>query len=55
MPILLHDRHPNRLKIARAIIFHRVDAVAKRSLAFVGVSSDHIRMNAMALKITCKK
>ena len=55
MPILLHDRHPNRLKISRATIFHRADAVTKRSLASVGVSSDHIRMNAVALKITCKK
>ena len=55
MPILLHDRHPNRLKISRATISHRVDAVTKRSLASVGVSSDHIRMNAVTLKITCKK
>ena len=55
MPILLHDRYPNRLKISRATISHRVDAVTKRSLASVGVSSDHIRINAVALKITCKK
>ena len=55
MPILLHDRHPNRLKISRATISHREDAVAKRSLASVGVSSDHIRMNAVALRTTCKK
>ena len=55
MPILLHDRHPTRLKITRATISHRVDAVAKRPLASVGVSSDHIRINAVALKITCKK
>ena len=55
MPILLHDRHPNRLKISHATISHRVDAVTKRYLASVGVSSDHIRINAVALKITCKK
>ena len=55
MPIILHGRHPNRLKISRATISHRVDAVTKRSLTSVGVSSDHIRINAVALKITCKK
>ena len=55
MPILLHDRHPNRLKISGATISHQVDAVTKRSLASVGVSSDHIQINAVALKITCKK
>ena len=39
MPILFHDRHSNRLKISRATISHRVDAVTKRSLASIGVSS----------------
>ena len=52
MPILLHDRHPNRLKISRATISH---PVTKCSLASVGMSSDHIRINAVARKITCKK
>ena len=55
MPILLHDRHPNQLKIARATISHRIDPVTKRSLASVGVSNDHIRISAVAQKITCKK
>ena len=41
MPILLHDRHPNRLKISRATISQRIDPVTKRSLASVEVSSDH--------------
>ena len=36
MPILLHDRHSNRLKITRATISHRVDAVAKCPLASGG-------------------
>ncbi|VAH68683.1 unnamed protein product [Triticum turgidum subsp. durum] len=37
MPILLHDRHLNRLKISRATISQRKDPVTKCSLASVGL------------------
>ena len=55
MSILLHDRHPNRLKISRATISQRTDPVTKCSLASVWVSSDHERIRAVVRNKTCKK
>ncbi|XBI42641.1 hypothetical protein VPH35_107498 [Triticum aestivum] len=52
---MLCDRHPNRLNIARATISHWLHPVTKGSLESIGVRKEHIRIHAVALKMTCKK
>src|SRR6266496_2790932 len=52
---MLCDRHPNRLNIARPTISYWLHPVTKGSLESVGVSKDHVRIHAVALKMTCKK
>ena len=47
--------HPNRLNITRATISHWLHPVIKGSLDSIGVGKDHVRIQTVAQKMTCKK
>jgi len=54
-PSLLIARQPNRLKIACATVSHRLHPISISFLASAWLSNDHVRIQAVALYMTCKK